>query len=168
MNNFENLKNILVSAANQAGIEKYEIYYQSGSDISAETLKQELSNFSFGSTSGICFRCIVDGKVGYASTELMDEQEMYELVKRASTNARFIDTDSNGVIFKGSDSYGIKTSEYRPLPDVALLKSTALQIVPSWAALQNSLVGLVPINIRPRSKKRFCRILSCRSEERAF
>ena len=128
MNSFENLKNILVSAAQQAGIDKYEIYYQAGSDISAETLKHELSNFSFGTTSGICFRCVIDGKVGYASTELMSEEEMYDLVKRASTNARFIDTDSKGIIFKGSASYGTKTSEYLPLPDVSVLKETALEL----------------------------------------
>lgn len=128
MNNFENLKNVLISAADTAGIEKYEIYYQSGSEISAETLKNELSNFSFGTTGGICFRCVIDGRIGYASTELMQEDEMYDLVRRAATNAHFIESEGNGVFFDGSGSYGTKTSEYKPLPDVTVLKNNAIEL----------------------------------------
>jgi PmbA protein len=49
----------------------------------------KLQPYSFSSTvsGGICFRCIVDGKMGSASTELFEAQEMRELVRRAVTNA---------------------------------------------------------------------------------
>lgn len=128
MNNFDKLKKALILAAEQAGIEKYEIYYQNVNEISSETLKNELSNFSFGNTGGICFRCIVNGKMGYSSTELMQEDEMHELVRRAAINACFIESQSNGIIFPGSKSYGTKTSEYRALPDVAVLKENAMEL----------------------------------------
>ena len=128
MDKFLDIKNALTSTAERLGIEKYEIYYQSSSDISTETLKDELSSFSCGTSAGICFRCIVDGKMGYASTELMDVDEMEQLVLRASQNARYIDSDEQADIFAGSDKYGTKTAEYLPLPDVALMKSKALEI----------------------------------------
>lgn len=128
MNNFSDIKNALKDAAKRLDIEKYEIYYQSSSDISTETLKNELSNFACGNSAGICFRCIIDGKMGYASTELMDVDEMEQLVLRASQNARYIDSDEQAFIFSGSNSYGTKTSEYASLPDVSLMKSKALEI----------------------------------------
>ncbi len=79
MNNFDAIKKALVSAAEAAGIGEYEIYYQSVSSIDAETLKDELSSFSSGVSGGICFRCVVDGHMGYASTEVMEPSEMAAL-----------------------------------------------------------------------------------------
>lgn len=128
MNNFDAIKKALVSAAKAAGIGEYEIYYQSVSSIDAETLKDELSSFSSGVSGGICFRCVVDGHMGYASTEVMEPSEMAELVACAANNARFIGTDEQEVIFKGSPEYGHKTCDYTSLPDAEKLKQTALAI----------------------------------------
>ena len=61
--NFNDIKNAVVSAAAKAGITEYEIYYVQDSGISAETLKHEISNFSSSVSGGLCFRCIVDGKM---------------------------------------------------------------------------------------------------------
>ena len=69
--NFEAMKQALIAAAQKAGIEQYEIYCESEENLSVETLKDEISSFSSGVSGGICFRCIVDGKMGYASGELM-------------------------------------------------------------------------------------------------
>ena len=90
---FEQMKNALIAAANEAGIEQYEIYYQVGESISAETLKDEISAFASSVSGGICFRCIVDGKMGYASSELMSEDAMGELVKNAEQQRENADSD---------------------------------------------------------------------------
>ena len=76
MIDFEKLRAALVEAASAAGIEQYEIYYKSVRDAVAEALGDEISGFSFGVMGGICFRCIVGGRMGYASTELMNTDEM--------------------------------------------------------------------------------------------
>lgn len=40
------LKDALVRAAKEAGITEYELYYAESADLSAEALKDEISNFS--------------------------------------------------------------------------------------------------------------------------
>jgi PmbA protein len=96
--------------------------------VSTETLKDDISNFSSGVSGGICFRCIVDGKMGYASTEIMEPDEMRELVSRASNNAKYIENHDEAIIFKGSAQYGRKTSCPAIFPETGLMKKNALEL----------------------------------------
>ena len=102
---FNAIKAAVVAAAEKAGIKEYEIYYVQDGGVSAETLKKEISAFSSAVSGGICFRCVVDGKMGYASSELIDVDEMEELVYRAASNAKYVESDDDGVIFAGSPKY---------------------------------------------------------------
>ena len=124
----EKLKNKLKLVANTAGLSAYEIYYSKESSISAETLKDEISAFSSGSGAGICFRCIVDGKMGYASTELMTEEEMEALVFRAIDNAMHQDYDDEVFIYRGSKEYETVTARPPEMPSASSLKDAALTI----------------------------------------
>ena len=125
---FEQMKNALIAAANEAGIEQYEIYYQVGESISAETLKDEISAFASSVSGGICFRCIVDGKMGYASSELMSEDAMGELVKNAISNAACIDSDDEVFIFEGSPEYAKIDAEDVKLTDAVTIRDMALRL----------------------------------------
>jgi PmbA protein len=87
---FNSVKEYLFDAAKNAGLDEYEVYFMESDGISAETLKDEISSFSSTVSGGICFRCIVDGKIGSASTELLTSDEMSELVERAKNNAKYI------------------------------------------------------------------------------
>ncbi len=126
--NFEQIKQILETAARAEKIDKYEIYYTSGSSISAETLKDEISSFSGRTESGVSFRCIVDGKMGIASTELMTDEELRSLVCRAKANAEVIESDSLAVIFGGSESYADIGEKKYTEPSAASIKQLALDI----------------------------------------
>lgn len=126
--NFENLKRALFDAAVEAGLSEYEIFYTRDSSVSAETLKDEISAFAYGVSGGVCFRCIVDGKMGAASSELLTEVEMKSLVKRAVSNARNIESDDPAVIFEGSVSYGETNAPEFNMPDAARIKSGALEL----------------------------------------
>ncbi len=125
---FEQMKAALVAAANEAGIEQYEIYYQVGESISAETLKDEISAFASSVSGGICFRCIVDGKMGYASGELMTEEAMRELVKNAVSNAACIDSEDEVFIFEGSPEYARIDAGEVKLTDAVTIRDTALRL----------------------------------------
>lgn len=103
--NFEEMKQALIDAAKAAGLDEYEIYYQRDEVVRAEALKDEISSFAFNVGGGVGFRCIVDGKMGYASGELMTKDAMEELVARAISNARCIDNDDEVFIFEGSPAY---------------------------------------------------------------
>ena len=125
---FETMKNALVAAAERAGLTDYEIYYQSDESISAETLKDEISSFSSGVVSGICFRCIVNGRLGYASGELMTVDAMEELVAHAVSNAACIDSDDEPIIFAGSPAYASVEGEAVTLTDASVIRENALAI----------------------------------------
>ena len=125
---FEQMKNALIAAATEAGIEQYEIYYQVGESISAETLKDEISAFASSVSGGICFRCIVGGKMGYASSELLTEDAMQELVQKAVANAACIDNDDEVFIFEGSPEYAKIDAGEVKLADAAVVRDTALRL----------------------------------------
>ena len=127
--NFSELKDVLVNAAVSAGITEYEIYYTSDAEISVGGLNREINSFSSGTSGGICFRALYDGRMGYASTELMEESEMNELVLRAIENAKSTDKiDENG-LFGGSPSYDEpRMKPYSPL-SAAQLKTLTTDIM---------------------------------------
>ena len=98
--NFDNVKKYLFDAARELGLDEYEVFYSSDSSVSAETLKDEISAFAYGVSGGVCFRCIVDGKIGAASTELLEEGELKAIVARAVSNAKNIESDDPAIIFE--------------------------------------------------------------------
>lgn len=128
MIDFNRLKDIILEEAKGAGLEQYEIYYKSVRDVSTETLKDEISGFSSGESGGVCFRCIVGGRMGYASSELMEPNEMRELVARAVANASYIENDDEVFIYSGDAKYGQKTSPPHVMPDTALMMKNALEL----------------------------------------
>ena len=125
---FESMKKALVAAAERKGLKEYEIYYQMEESVSAETLRDEISAFASSVGGGICFRCIVDGKMGYASGELMTEDAMEELVDRAVSNACAIDSEDEVFIFGGSPSYESIEARRVELADAATVRDTALKL----------------------------------------
>lgn len=104
--NFDLLKKAVAESAAELGITEYELYYESEASTSAETLKDEISSLSSSVGASIDLRCVVDGKMGFASTELMEEEEMRKLVLRAAENAKYTDKADTVGIFKGSEKYG--------------------------------------------------------------
>lgn len=103
--NFELIKAALVGALDAAGITEYEIYYTSGTDLSVETLNREVNASSSSVNGGLCLRLVKDGKMGYASTELMEEGEMVELVGRAIANAGATEKTDTVGIYGGGEQY---------------------------------------------------------------
>ncbi len=99
------LKTALETALKDSGIDEYEIYYMSDSSTSVSTLNREVNSFSSSENGGLCLRVLADGRMGYASTELMTEDEMVELAARAIGNASSTEKPDTVGIYHGSDSY---------------------------------------------------------------
>ena len=111
--NYELLKKAIEDEANLQGLSEYEIYYMSNEELSVDTLNREANSFSSGNSGGICFKVVYDGKIGYASSELMEEAEMKSLVSRAKANAIATEKPDTVGIFKGSESYAeLKNADY--------------------------------------------------------
>lgn len=128
MMDFERINEIIKSEAEALGIKEYEIYVSEDSEISVGTLNAEINAFSSGTTSGVCLRVIEDGKMGYASSQCTEDEEMKALVSRALSNARATEKLDGVGIFSGSESYAeLPKSDFK-MKDAALLRSVAKEL----------------------------------------
>ena len=125
---FIKIRDIIVEAANAAGVTEYEIYCSSEENITTETFKDEISAFGSGMSGGVGFRCIINGKMGYAATSLIEKEELCELVFRARENAKVIENDDEVFIFRGSPSYGKINASEPTVADAQELKECALRV----------------------------------------
>ena len=105
---FDSFKEAVIRAAEKAGITEYELYYQAGESTSVSAYLHETNQFTASTEGGVCLRCIVDGKMGYASTEDLSESQAAVLLERAADNARTL--ESKDPVFLGEGG-----QEYEPL-----------------------------------------------------
>lgn len=125
--NFDLLKKTLVDALVGEGLDEYEIYYMCDESVSVSTLNREVNSFSSATGGGLCLRVLVGGKMGYASTELMSEEEMRQLPLRAKANAYATEKPDTVGIFSGSESYeDVRFEKMEPL-SAAELKALAIK-----------------------------------------
>ena len=120
---FELFQEQVAAAAKECGLTSYELYYTASDSRSVSTLGGEVDGFSSDVEQGASFRCIVDGKMGYASTELFTEEEAKRIVAKAVENAGTIESENEVFIFAGSPSYReveAKEVEEADLKDLAL------------------------------------------------
>lgn len=125
---FSEIKEILADAAKTLGISHYDVYYVKNNSASAETFKDEISSVSSENSIGLCFRCLIDGKFGYASSEKITREELVALVAKAAENAAYIETEDDAVLFEGSPFYREVENARLPMPSAAELCDLALQI----------------------------------------
>lgn len=124
----DRIKTALCAALANLGVSEYEIYYTASSGISVDTLDRAVSAFSSSDSNGVCLRVIIDGRVGYASSELIEEHEMAELAYRACENARSVEKVDTVGIYGGSDSYEEqRTPEHKSI-GAAELRALALEL----------------------------------------
>lgn len=124
--NYEDMKRALIGAAAAAGIQDYEIYAVEDMSESVETYKHEISQFSSETAQGICFRCAVKGKMGYAATERYTKDEAERLVTAAAENACLIESVDGAVFHAAGDQYEKKTKEAGVFPTTEELIHLAL------------------------------------------
>lgn len=125
---FERIKASVKAAAEKVGLKEYEVYYSCEESLGTETLKDEISSFAFNTSGGISFRCVYDGKMGNASSELITDEAIESLVLRAVANAKVIESDDEAIIFKGSESYAELPPVSTEMPSASELKEAALEL----------------------------------------
>ncbi|HIZ56541.1 MAG TPA: TldD/PmbA family protein [Firmicutes bacterium] len=124
---FEAFKEAVIAAAKQAGIEEYELYSVEDNQSQVSTYRQEIDSFSSTVSGGVCFRCIRNGRMGYAATELLTEEQAGEIVRRAAANADLIENDDQTCIYAGGTEYGKKETGSVSVPGSDALVDFALR-----------------------------------------
>lgn len=120
-------KEAVIAAAKAAGLEDYELYYEGSEDTEVGVFQHEVNQFSSSVSGGVCFRCLVNGKMGYASTEDMDPAKADALVKRAVDNARVLEAEEPVFLCEGGKTYEkLNIAPYK-LPSTEEMISTALE-----------------------------------------
>ena len=124
--NFAQFKEIVVAKAQAMGIADYELYYQAEESTSVSAFQHEINQFTASLEGGVCFRCIVGGKMGYASTEAMCEAEAEAIVERAAENASVLEADEPVFLGEGGKTYAAVEDKSYPLPSTEELIAKVL------------------------------------------
>ena len=109
----------LLAAAKEGGIEAAEIYISESDSFRAMCQKGEIANYTVNNSRGLSLRGIVNGRMGYSSTQAFDDEAIDMLVAGVKESASLIEDDSVEEIYKGDESYP-EVNNYNPaLDDVA-------------------------------------------------
>ena len=113
---FQSFKKAVIAKAALLNISEYELYYQAEESTSVSAFQHEMNQFTASTEGGVCFRCIVDGKMGYASTESLCQEEAEAIVERAKENAAVLESEEPVFLCPGGMEYvSLELTPY-PLP----------------------------------------------------
>ena len=118
----------LFQGAKKAGIEECEAYFSSGENFDVDILDGAIKEYSVSDRGGMCFRGIFAGKMGYASTEVEDEEAIEMLIEGVKNNALLLGTDDHESIFEGSPSYPEVESWDETVPQIPAAEKIARSI----------------------------------------
>ncbi len=124
--NFKEFKQYVIEACREQGIEEYELYYQAGASTEVGAFQHEINEFSSSQSGGVCFRCIVGGKMGYASTEDMSAAAARAVVATAADNASVLESEEQVFLGEGGQEYEPLELQPYALPSTEELVSTVL------------------------------------------
>ena len=123
---FQTFKQAVIAHCARKGIEEYELYYQTAESTSVSVFQHSVNEFTGSIEGGVCFRCIVGGRMGYASTEALNEEQAASIVDRAADNAATLEADEPVFLAEGGLSYAPVTAEPYALPDTESLIAKVL------------------------------------------
>lgn len=102
---YQEFKEAVIGISKELQVAEYELYYTESDSISVETFQQEIKEYSTDGGMGVCYRCVIGGRAGYASTENLTGEEAESLVRRALENAKSIESEEESFIYGKGDSY---------------------------------------------------------------
>ena len=137
---FQSFKNAVFAKAQAMGIADYELYYQSAESTSVGVFQHEVNQFTASSEGGVCFRCIVNGKMGYASTEQLSVEQASAIVARAADNAAVLEAEEPVFLNEGGKTYAPLTLQPYGLPTTEQLIAAALDTQEKLYAANSAVV----------------------------
>lgn len=123
---FQEFKNCIIARCEQLGVTDYELYYQTAESTSISAFQREINQFSASKEGGVCFRCIREGKMGYASAEQLSEKSAAKLVERALDNAASLEAAEPVFLGEGGKTYAKLEAPKVRIPETDALVSRVL------------------------------------------
>lgn len=138
--NTEAIRNAVAQAAKELGVQAYEIYISTSESAGAEAMKKEISSVSYSRSGTMQVRCILNGRSGYAVSELVTPEAAAELVEQACANASVVDDEDVLGLFEGSEHYTEVNETVPELPSADEMKAQALQLQEMTYAASDKIV----------------------------
>lgn len=124
---FNEFKELVIAECAAQGVDEYELYYQAGSSTSVDTFQHSINEFTSSYSGGLCFRCIVNGKMGYASTEDLSAEQAKAVVAKAVDSASVLESEEQVFLGEGGQTYESLEDRRYPLPTTEELIAKVLE-----------------------------------------
>ena len=124
---FNEFKQLVIAECAAQGIAEYELYYQVGSSTSVDTFQHEINEFTSNFSGGLCFRAIINGKMGYASTEDLSAEQAKAVVAKAVDSASVLESEEAVFLGEGGQEYQPLEDRSYPLPTTEALIAKVLE-----------------------------------------
>ena len=108
----------LLKAAEEAGIAPAEVYCAESSSFSAQAMEGSIDSYEVSETCGLGLRGLVNGKIGYASTEAFDDDAIRMLIRGVQESAALVETEEQDEIFAGDAEYPVLETPENDLDSV--------------------------------------------------
>ena len=82
-----------------------EACFGSSESFEVQVKNGEIYQYNVSEGGGLGFRVLLGGKMGYASTQILDEDAIDMLVDGALENAAVVESEDRQFLFGGSESY---------------------------------------------------------------
>lgn len=121
----------LLAQAKAAGIEAAEAYLSEKENFSAMRNNGALEDYQSNHTRGLGFRGLVNGRMGYASTEALDEESIGQLIRGVIESATLCESDDEQPLYQGGGQV-LELELYQPeldkvAPEAKLAKIEAME-----------------------------------------
>ena len=121
------VKKLFAKAQNE-GFSEYEVYYVDRESLSINIYKEEFEKYNLNNSSGLSFRGKFGDRIGYSYTEILDEDAIEMLIKKAKENVLAIENDDVQFIYEGDKEYKAINTYYEELQDISADKLIKIAI----------------------------------------
>ena len=109
----------LFKKASEAGFSEYEVYYVDRESLGISVYKEEVEKYNLNNSAGLSFRGKLGDRIGYSYTEILDEDAIDMLVKKAKDNVSAIENNDIQFIYEGDKEYKEISTYYEALENLA-------------------------------------------------
>ena len=109
----------LFQTASEAGFSEYEVYYVDRESLGISVYKEEVEKYNLNNSAGLSFRGKLGDRIGYSYTEILDEDAIDMLVKKAKENVSAIENNDIQFIYEGDKEYKKISTYYEALENLA-------------------------------------------------
>ena len=108
----------LFSKAQEEGFSEYEVYYVDRESLSISVYKEEVEKYNLNNSAGLSFRGKFGDRIGYSYTEILDEDAIEMLVKKAKENVLAIENNDIQFIYERDKEYKEISTYHEELEDI--------------------------------------------------